>query len=180
MEFTSFAELEKTLNELVNLSLKNAEEDVKNIAKANAQEQIYSSYSPKRYKRRFSYINEYVYQWRVNGTEAKLYAVDIPPNPEGDPPPTVDKDLNMLIEEGGDVRQGEAIRHSKQMQSGYYNNKGDWVSYRFVWYEGGGQHYDYKGFGPRPYWQSTYMELAGGAMRDILKEELEGQGLTVK
>lgn len=73
-------------------------EEVKRTMNDHALSDVYAAYSPKRYKRRMGLLNENIVG-KVYGMKLEVEDVD-QPNPLGDPPPTVDKDLIEVIETG--------------------------------------------------------------------------------
>lgn len=122
------------------------------IARAitNAKEIIYAAYRPHRYRRRKSFMDENEYFYERNGLEGYV-APRQTPNPEGDPTPSIDKDLPTLIETG-------TPEDTYTLDIGHYTFNSDYDSpYNGQWYDitHYSQYYDYKAIKPRPWWTET-------------------------
>lgn len=138
---------------------------------------IYSAYSPKKYQRRHSFTDEGEYFYQRTGLRGYV-APDQTPNPEGDPPPTMDKNLPLLIEtgEGGSLwRWGdvEYARPDMNVGSDTYGIMRHFTAKHHT------QRYDYLGIEPRPWWSETMESVKN---QDYLivncKEALARHGIT--
>ena len=88
------------IKNVINTSLRTEVLDaVRKEEAKQVQSVVYDSYQPTVYERRYDMGNDVNIIGTVNGTVLQVENIT-PPNSEGNPPPTTDKDLAKVIETG--------------------------------------------------------------------------------
>ena len=144
------AEAKKAAHEAIETTI----QDIISDATYAAEMEIYAS-PVKKYKRRYSFSDPGEYYHFADGLRGYVAPAQTP-NSEGDPTPTTDKDLPLLIESGGFGARSSSVGYFRKTMDVEEAGLQPYTFYSVKYHN---QKYDYMSIGPRPWWSDT-IELA--------------------